>query len=348
MNLQQLETWLRESNPSQLEKLWEQADQIRAQSVGNAVHLRGLLEISNHCSRECQYCGIHASRKDLERYRMTRPEMEACIRQLVEFGYGTVVLQSGEDPGIIPSSICDLVTWIKSTTDLAVTLSLGERPLDVLKQWKDAGADRYLLRIETTNEALLNLIHPGNPYGARMDTLGRLRSLGYEVGSGIMVGIPGQTYEMVAKDIGWFQSMDLDMIGIGPYISHPEASLGDTPLGVTSHKDQVPNTEIMVNKVIALSRMVCPESNIPATTALASINTKFGREKALSHGANIVMPNVTPKVYRALYDIYPGKACISETADICHSCMKKRIKSIGRDIGIGKGSRNRSKSEKMN
>lgn len=344
MDLFELETWLREKNSAQLEKLWRQADHVRAHSVGNAVHLRGLLEISNHCSRECQYCGIHVGRKDLERYRMTRPEIEQCIHQLVDFGYGTVVLQAGEDPGIIPSSIEDLVTWIKGNTYLAVTLSFGERPLEVLRRWKQAGADRYLLRIETTDQALLDKIHPGRPYGSRMDTLDRLSQLGYEVGSGIMVGIPGQTYEMVARDIQWFRDTDLDMIGIGPYIAHPDTPLSDTPIEIT----QVSSSETMVNKVIALSRIACPEANIPATTALASINTKFGREKALSHGANIVMPNVTPKKYSVLYDIYPGKACISETADVCHSCIKNRIKSIGREIGVGLGSRKRAESLNLN
>ncbi len=348
MDFPQIETWLREKKSAQLEKLWQEADQVRERSVGNAVHLRGLLEISNHCSRDCQYCGIRGGRKNLERFRMTRPEIEQCIRQLAEFGYGTVVLQAGEDPGITPSSIEGLVDWIKQHTDLAITLSLGEQTLEVLKRWKEAGADRYLLKIETTDPVLLDKIQPGRPYGSRMDTLDRLSQLGYEVGSGIMVGIPGQTYEMVAKDIQWFKDMDLDMIGIGPFIPHKDTPLSDTPSGVTSKKEQVSGTETMANKVIALSRIVCPEANIPATTALASINTEFGREKALSHGANIVMPNVTPKKYSVLYDIYPGKACISETADVCHSCIKNRIKSIGREIGVGLGSRKRAESLNLN
>lgn len=339
MNRSELLAWLRTEDPGKLEGLWQEADATRKKHVGDAVHLRGLLEISNYCSRECWYCGLRGGRRDLQRYRMTLAEIEACIRQLVAFGYGTVVLQSGEDPGLTPVSVSRLVTWIKTHTSLAVTLSLGEQPREVLRRWRDAGADRYLLRIETTDRRLLARIHPGEPYGSRMEQLHWLRKLGYEVGSGIMVGIPGQTYPMLAKDLLWFKKMDLDMIGVGPFIAHPKTPLFSLYAKKAGDPKQVPATEKMVNKMVALTRLVCPEANIPATTALASLNRKSGREQALSHGANIVMPNVTPPKYRVLYDIYPGKACISETADICHACIKRRIIKLGRTIGAGPGSR---------
>lgn len=339
MQKAELLAWLRTDDPRKLRRLWRLADAARKKHVGDAVHLRGLLEISNYCSRECWYCGLRGGRRGLKRYRMTRPEIETGIRQLAAFGYGTVVLQSGEDPGLAPESIGRLVAWIKTHTALAVTLSLGEQPREVLRRWREAGADRYLLRIETTNRRLLARIHPGEPHGSRMRHIRWLGKLGYEVGSGIMVGIPGQTYEMLAKDLLWFKAVDLDMIGIGPFIPHPETPLFALHRKRRQDPNQVPATELMVNKVVALARLMCPDANIPATTALASINAASGREQALSHGANVVMPNVTPQKYRVLYDIYPGKACVSETADICHACIKRRIQKMGRTIGRGPGGR---------
>jgi len=337
MKEKEIVSWLKEDDPEKLEILWQEADQIRANAVGDEVHLRGLLEISNYCSRNCLYCGLRSERKNLERYRMSEKEIQECIKQLAGFGYGTVVLQAGEDPGITPESISELIQWIKEQTNLAVTLSFGEQSEETLRKWRYAGGDRYLLRIETTNQALLKKIHPGEPYGSRMDILQRIRDIGYEVGSGVMVGIPGQTYEMLAHDLLWFREMDLDMIGIGPYIPHP-----DTPLPMmelTAQSNQVPGTELMTNKTVALARILCPEANIPATTALATINIKNGREYALSHGANVVMPNVTPTKYRIFYEIYPNKSCIYETADVCHSCIKQRIIKLGRKIGVGPGGR---------
>ncbi len=336
----ELTQWLQERDPRRLEDLWSRADRQREDHVGNQVHLRGLLEISNHCGRSCWYCGLRKERTSLTRYRMSKEEIMDCVLQAQRFGYGTVVIQAGEDQGLEVSFISKLVEKIKSETTLAVTLSLGEQPQEVYRTWREAGADRYLLRIETTNEELLNRIHPGQPFGQRKDHLKTLKQLGYEVGSGIMVGIPGQTYAMVVNDLLWFQSFDLDMIGIGPYLSHPQ-----TPLAMIGHPslpDQTENSELLTNIVVALARLVCPQSNIPATTALATVNKAQGRELALNHGANVVMPNLTPAAFRAHYDIYPNKACIDETAEICHSCIKNRILSLGRSLGKGPGSRIRN------
>jgi biotin synthase len=171
-----------------------------------------------------------------------------------------------------------------------------------------------------------------------------LRVLGYEIGSGVMIGIPGQTYSSLVNDIMLFNSLDLDMIGVGPFIAHPKTILGQHKPDISS-KEQVPNTELMVYKVIALTRIVCPLANIPSTTALATINTKSGRENGLMRGANVVMPNLTPTKYRRLYEIYPGKACIYETALRCQSCLSGRIQSIGRHVGQGVGSRMRHRYE---
>jgi biotin synthase len=329
--------WLNETDEIKLEELWAEANQVRKDNVGEEVHLRGLLEISNYCTRNCWYCGLRAERRELTRYRMSEDEILQCVEKLSNFGYGTVVLQGGEDPKITQEGIIKAIEWIRRNTDLAITLSLGEQSRETLESWKQAGADRYLIRIETTNQELLEKIHPGLPFGSRMESIKRIKELSYEVGSGIMIGIPGQTHEMIAKDIEWFQNIDLDMIGVGPYIPHPE-----TPLSKEKKRDDnAVGSELMTNKVIALTRIMCPQANIPATTALATINTQSGRETALARGANVVMPNVTPIKYRKFYDIYPSKACIHETAEICHNCIKGRIVSAGREIGSGKGSRKR-------
>lgn len=337
MDSYKLENWLSERDPRRLNHLWSVADQKREDYVGQGVHLRGLIEISNYCRRSCWYCGLRKERTALQRYRMSFDEIMSCVLQAQHFGYGTVVIQAGEDPGLDATLIGNLVRRIKRSTDLAVTLSLGEQPRDIYQTWRDAGADRYLLRIETTNEVLLKRIHPGQPFGRRMEHLDILKTLGYEVGSGIMVGIPGQTYAMIAKDLQWFRDFDLDMIGVGPYLPHPDTPLAQTP--PPGLNDQTENSELLTNIVVALARMACPEANIPATTALATINKPQGREFALSHGANVVMPNLTPAKFRTYYDIYPNKACVDETADICHGCIKQRILSLGRTIALGPGNR---------
>jgi biotin synthase len=335
-------SWLTETDPGRLAELWRLADETRAATVGDEVHLRGLIEISNHCVRQCGYCGLRAGNRDLGRYRMTEDEIIACAHEAVSYGYGTVVMQAGEDYGLKTEWISHVVRRIKAETGLAVTLSLGERSEDELRAWHEAGADRYLLRFETSDDDLYALIHPNLP-GRKSDRLALLqllRDLGYEIGSGVMVGIPGQTYESLASDIELFRSLDMDMIGIGPYISHPDTPLGDGSWAPAEPlPDQVPNTELMVYKAVALTRLVCPQSNIPSTTALATINKASGREQGLQRGANIVMPNLTPRKYRAMYEIYPAKACIDETAAECRFCLLGRIESIGRTAGSGPGGR---------
>ncbi len=340
MDRGEITTWLRETDPERLETLWRRADRVRAEHVGDAVHLRGLIEVSSHCVRRCMYCGLRAERTDVPRYRMTEAEILDCARQADAFGYGTVVIQAGEDYGLTREWVAGVVRRIKAETPLAVTLSLGERPDADLAAWRDIGADRYLLRFETSCRALYDRIHPprGGKRSDRFAILARLRELGYEVGSGVMIGIPGQTFEDLAEDILWFGRLDLDMIGVGPFIAHPE-----TPLGVPGtlppapEHDQVPASEAMTYKVVALARLVCPRTNIPSTTALATLNLAEGRELGLQRGANVVMPNLTPVRYRALYEIYPAKACIGESAEDCHGCMRRRIESLGRTVGAGQG-----------
>jgi biotin synthase len=329
--------WLKETDPEQLKQLFDWADQVRKDNVGDAVHLRGLIEFSNVCRCDCLYCGLRKSNAKLKRYVLSEEEIFACVQKAVKFGYGTVVLQSGESPVYSAEHLANIIKKIKQDTGLAVTLSIGERSLEEYKLLKSAGADRYLLRQETSDLELLHHIRPVSLYEKRIDALRNLKSIGFETGSGIMVGIPGQSFESVASDIMLFAELDLEMIGIGPYIEHP-----DTPLAQEASKignEQVPSTEMMTVKAVALTRIMCPESNIPATTALGTINKTSGREAALQAGANVVMPNITPVQYRKLYEIYPAKACIEESGDECNLCIKSRILSIGRTVGTGPGSR---------
>ncbi|NLX22468.1 MAG: [FeFe] hydrogenase H-cluster radical SAM maturase HydE [Phycisphaerae bacterium] len=331
--------WLREDDPRQLEVLWRLADEVRQLHVGDEVHLRGLIEFSNRCMRSCAYCGLRLPNADLVRYRMTADEVLACAREAVRFGYGTVVLQSGEDGCTTVEWMADLIGRIKVETRLAVTLSLGERSEADLRAWRVAGADRYLLRFETSNPTLFAKIHPSLPgmKSDRIAILRVLRELGYEVGSGVMIGIPGQTWADLVRDIELFAELDLDMIGVGPFIPHPATPLGGRALSAGAGLEQVPNTELMTYKVVALARLVCPEANIPSTTALATLNLAQGRELGLQRGANVVMPNLTPPQYRERYEIYPAKACVRESASDCHGCMRQRIETIGRAVGVGRG-----------
>ncbi len=332
--------WLRTEDEGDLSRLWQMADNARREKVGDDVHLRGLIEISNYCARDCGYCGIRASNNSVSRYRMTTEEIMESVRLAVDFGYGTVVLQSGEDYGIKTDWLTEIIKKIKKETGLAITLSLGERDDSDLLAWRDAGADRYLLRFETSSRELYDRIHPPLPgrLSDRFAILRNLRQIGYEVGSGIMVGIPGQTYDCLANDIQLFREFDIDMIGIGPYIPHPDTPLGRTLRASTAiSSDQVPNTELLTCKVLALTRLTCPLVNIPSTTALATINRADGREHGLSRGANIVMPNLTPRKYRELYEIYPSKASCDENADESNSRIRNQICAIGRTIGSGRG-----------
>ena len=335
--------WMREENPARLEELWTRADRTRKACVGDAVHLRGLVEISNRCVRQCTYCGLRAGNASLVRYRMEPNEIVGAARKAGRYGYGTVVLQAGEDFGVRLAWMADVIRRIKQETTLAITLSLGERTDEELTAWRRAGADRYLLRFETSDRRLFNAIHPplGNRPSDRIAILRRLREIGYETGSGIMVGLPGQSYESVADDILLFRELDLDMIGIGPYIPHPDTPLGrgQVEIRCADAAGQVPNSELMVYKVIALTRLARPDANIPATTALATINRRNGRELGWQRGANVFMPNLTPRKYRRLYEIYPGKVQLCGIGDSCNHSLTTRIRLVGRQIGVGPGGR---------
>ena len=340
MTVTEIETWLREDDAGRLERLWAMADGVRRQHVGDAVHLRGLLEISNHCRRQCAYCGIRAGRNELVRYRLTESEIMDCVRLAASLELGTVVLQAGEDPGLTRAGVAGLVRRIKAETPLAVTLSLGERDDDELTAWRDAGADRYLLRFETSNPELYRRIHPARPGETRdrSAVLRSLRRLGYEVGSGVMVGIPGQTYRDLARDIERFGELRLDMIGLGPYLPHPETPLGQGGQTVTDAvADQVPSSAVMATKAMALARLVCPDANIPATTALATADRDGGYALGLQRGANVIMPDLTPPEYCELYAIYPGKTPPNADRVEAARAVQALVASLGRTVGRGPG-----------
>ncbi len=342
MTLDEIRSWLQENDPQKLETLWKQADTLRRKNVGNVVFLRGLVEISNICRRNCLYCGIRAANSKPDRYRMSTSEILDTAKLAKNLGYGTLVIQSGEDLTCQADEMADAIVQIKRETGLAVTLSLGERSEADYKAWFEAGANRYLLRFETSNEKLFHAIHPpapGEQARNRVEILKSLRKIGYEIGSGVMAGIPGQTWEDLARDVAMFAELDLDMIGCGPFLPHPDTPLG----GVGSQEsgvgmaDQVILDEHLPFKVIALARLVCPKANIPTTTAIATFDPKHGRLLGLSRGANVVMPNLTPTKYRKMYEIYPNKAAGSELPEETHERAVRQIEELGRTLGKGPG-----------
>ncbi len=344
MTREELLGWLLEPEGARLTALYEQADRLRRERVGEEVHLRGLIELSNHCIRQCAYCGMRAPNRGMRRYRLTCDEALAAARAAQRFGYGSVVIQAGEDPGLTLDFVSELVKGIRDEIGLAVTLSLGMRSDEELAAWREAGASRYLLRFETSDPALFAAIHPAIPGRPtdRIEHLRRLRRFGYEIGSGVMVGIPGQSYASLADDLFLFQALDLDMIGLGPYLSHPETPLGQGAIAPLPEGVQVPHGAQMVYKALALARLLCPEANIPATTALATLSGADGRELGLARGANVIMPNVTPPQARALYEIYPGKAGKAETAEETFNWLRTRLAALGRSPGHGPGGRHRA------
>ncbi|MFZ0927559.1 MAG: [FeFe] hydrogenase H-cluster radical SAM maturase HydE [Syntrophobacteraceae bacterium] len=317
---------LLESEGEQQRLLLHAADRLRAATMGEAVHLRGLIEFSNYCRKNCLYCGLRRDNATLERYRLTREEvMEVAIRAW-QTGYKTVVLQSGEDLYFSTELMADIICKIKSRTGLAITLSLGERDKSAYSAWRIAGADRYLLRIETTDGKIFRDLHPDDDLDERKRCLFVLKELGYQLGSGVMAGLPGQDALSLAKDVIWMRELGAEMVGIGPFIPHPR-----TPL-----KNEKGGTIEQALRLVAVLRLVFPYAHIPATTAMGSLDP-LGREKALQAGANVMMPNITPARVRPLYELYPDKICLDENADRCFDCATSRIISLNRTIAAGCG-----------
>ena len=309
------------------DELFKAADEVRKKYLGDEVHLRGLIEFTNICKRNCMYCGLRRDNKNLNRYRLSHEEIIDFAKKAVGYGYKTLVLQGGEDDYYTVERLVPIVKDLKAL-GVALTLSIGERPFEEYEALKKAGADRFLLRIETTDRELYEELDPGMSHENRIQCLKNLRKLGYEVGSGCLVGLPGQKIESLADDILFFKELDVDMNGIGPFIPNE-----DTPL-----KDAEGGQFELALKVMAIVRLLLPDINIPATTAMETLN-KQGRVIALQCGANVVMPNVTEGEYRKLYALYPGKICTGDTPAHCRGCISGKIRGIGRIVSDGPGFR---------
>lgn len=312
-------------NSSIENELFNAADRVRKKYVGNEVHLRALIEFSNICKQHCKYCGLRLENKELDRYNIDEETIFKFVKKAVSYGYKTVVLQSGESNSYSTEQIINIIRKIKSL-NISITLSIGEKTFEEYNAYKSAGADRYLLRIETTDKDLYKKMHPEMDFENRLNCLYNLKKLNYEVGTGCLVGLPNQSLESLANDILFFKELDADMIGIGPFIPNP-----NTPL-----KNETGGTFNLALKVMAITRLLLPDINIPATTAMETLNPN-GRIIALQSGANVVMPNATEGIYRKKYELYPGKICVNDTPEKCSICINSKIIQIGRTISQSHG-----------
>mgnify|MGYP006290546017 FL=1 len=318
-----------------INRLYDKAYQFKTDNVGQKVYYRGIIEFSNICEKNCNYCGIRADNDNVNRYFMSKEEILESAQFIYDNNYGSIVLQSGErtDQEYI-EFVDDIIKEIKdlSNGELGITLSLGEQDRETYQRWFDLGAHRYLLRIESSNSELYQSIHPeDHDFDRRVECLANLRDIGYQVGTGVMIGIPGQSTEDLIDDILFFAEQNIDMIGMGPYVVHEE-----TPI-VKEINDREKLKERNLEwglKMVAILRLVMPDINIAATTALQALDP-VGREKAMEAGANILMPIVTHKNYRADYQLYENKPCIDEEASDCKNCLAHRIATVGDEIGYG-------------
>lgn len=305
------------------EPLAEAADIRRRENYGDKVYIRGLIEFTNYCRNNCYYCGIRRDNKKAERYRLTKDEILLCCDEGYKLGFRTFVMQGGEDPYYTDEMICDIVSKIKSRyPDCAVTLSIGEKPRESYQAFFDAGADRYLLRHETADPEHYGKLHPeAMSLENRKRCLFDLKEIGYQVGSGFMVGSPYQTTENLISDLHFLQKLQPDMIGIGPYITH-----ADTPFAEFKSGDVM-----LTLRLVSILRLMFPYALIPSTTALGTIHPQ-GRELGLKAGANVVMPNLSPVSVRKLYSLYENKICTGEEAAQCRGCLERRVESAGYKI----------------
>lgn len=312
--------------PGEQPLLHTRAHSIRLKYLGNEVHLRGIIEFSNHCRCHCLYCGLRSANRFLTRYRMNPGEIMDIARRAAQMGLRTLVLQSGEDGGYDHSLLASIIARIKVELDVAVTLSLGVRTFEEYRSWREAGASRYLLKHETADPELFARLRPGTSLTGRLAALKALKSLGYQTGSGCMVGLPGQSLLSLARDLILMRDLKVEMAGIGPFIPHDRTPLAGAATGTV---DLTLNT-------IAAARILMPRIHLPATTAISSIHPE-GRRLALMCGANVVMPNVTPAGYRPHYSIYPGKLCLHEDPPSILDGIKKLIEDLGLRVATDYG-----------
>lgn len=316
------------SDNSNNEVLRIRADEVRRKYYGNRVFVRGLIEISNICKNDCYYCGIRKSNRNISRYRLTEEEIYSCCETGYNLGFRTFVLQGGEDLYFSDIVLCRIVNNIKNKyPDCAVTLSMGERSYESYKNLKSAGADRYLLRHETADNTHYSKLHPaGMSLENRKKCLYNLKSLGYQTGTGFMVGSPYQTVENIISDLRFMQEIQPEMIGIGVFIPHHDTPFRDYPHG---------SAELNI-KLISIIRLMFPKALIPATTALGTVSPD-GREKGIQAGCNVVMPNLSPLMFRKSYELYDNKICTGEESAQCIECLRKRVESVGYELDMSRG-----------
>lgn len=321
-------TLLSGQTPELSEFLFEKARRRSSRYYGNKIYTRGLIEFSNHCKNDCYYCGIRKSNARASRYRLTEDDIMACCIQGYQLGFRTFVLQGGEDPWFNDDRMCPIVSRIREAyPDCAITLSLGERSAESYKRLYDAGANRYLLRHETASNAHYRALHPKSlSLKNRQQCLYALKDIGYQVGTGMMVGSPGQKAEHLAEDLLFIKALEPAMVGIGPFIPQK-----DTPFGT-----EEPGTLEQTLFLIGLLRLMLPNALIPATTALGTIDPR-GREKGVLAGANVVMPNLSPVSVREKYALYDNKICTGDEAAECRCCLQNRMRQIGYELAVDRG-----------
>lgn len=310
------------------EYLIKKARELTDKYYDNRVFMRGLIEFTNYCKNDCYYCGIRRSNKNAERYRLSLEDILKCCKLGYDLGYRTYVLQGGEDDYYTDDRIVEIVKAIKENyPECAVTLSIGERSYDSYKKYFDAGADRYLLRHETADEEHYKKLHPHSmSLKNRKECLFNLKKIGYQVGSGFMVGSPYQTHENLADDLLFLKELQPHMVGIGPFIPHKDTDFSKEAQGSLE----------MTILMIAMIRLLLPKALIPATTALGTIDP-LGREHGLKAGANVVMPNLSPTGVRDKYLLYDNKICTGDEAAECRQCIERRIQSAGFEVDLSRG-----------
>ena len=318
-----------------LQDLYDCAYRVKARHVGRVVYFRGLIEASNICIKDCHYCGIRKSNHNVTRFQMDEGEILREALWAFEHEYGSVVIQAGERQDSAHINLIEQVLRrITAATagGLGITLSLGEQTATTYRRWREAGAHRYLLRIETTNPQLYRSLHPpDHDFQTRVDCLAHLRNSGYQVGTGVMIGLPGQTLDDLVNDILFMQAMDVDMVGMGPYIPHHDTPLG-RPLSPITPSHQLAALTLGL-KMIAVTRIVLRVVNIAAATSLQTLSPT-GREMGLRCGANVIMPNLTAAEFRCNYTLYDNKPCTHESAAACRECLARRIDRLGETIGF--------------
>lgn len=324
-NLEEITVLLGISEKSEFDLLLSRADETRRTHFGSKIHLRGIIEFSNHCVQDCLYCGLRAGNRNLERYRMNKKQILKTAELIHSSGIKTIVLQSGEDNTYSGEFIGDLIRQIKNITDAAVTLSLGERKFKDYELWKESGADRYLLKHETGNPELYSIYHQKQLLSERLDHLRFLKSIGYQTGSGNLIGLPFQKTEDIARDILLCKQLGVDMASFSPFIPSPS----------TPYRNKKAADPFMVQKVIAVARIVLKDVYIPVTTALATIHPD-GRKLGLLAGANVIMPDFTPPEFCDKYEIFPGKKYDQNISSVL-SELRKTAESVGLSISSARG-----------